>query len=206
LNMEALCKLPHFEKWRKIHGYIYVYNTWSRHTKSGSGYAGVCVFSKIKPTLVEFGLESESPTHEGRCVTLHFATQIVVGTYAQCSGYDTDKIVLRRLFDGALKKYLAKKKSEWPGKQIVLAGDLNVNPRDCDFDPKAFAHMRRQKEVNHAPYDPGCSPEERRQYMKKYVIQSMVLTPSKNYILTIEARHGEMSALTDMEKRKKDKE
>ena len=39
-----------------------------------------------------------------------------------------------------------------------------MNPRDCDIDPKAFAHMRRQKEVNHAPYDPGCSPEERRQY------------------------------------------
>ena len=95
LNMEALCKLPHFEKWRNTHGYIYVYNTWSRHTKSGSGYAGVCVFSKIRPTLVEFGLDSDSPTHEGRCVTLHFATQIVVGAYAQCSGYDTDKIVLR---------------------------------------------------------------------------------------------------------------
>jgi exonuclease III len=110
LNMEALCKLPHFEKWRKAKGYIYVYNTWSRHTKSGSGYAGVCVFSKIKPTLVEFGLDSESPHHEGRCVTLHFATQIVVGTYAQCSGYDANKIVLRRLFDGALKNFLAKKK------------------------------------------------------------------------------------------------
>ena len=41
--------------------------------------------------------------------------------------------------------------------------------------------------------------------MKKYVIRSMVLTPSKNYILMIEARHGEMSALTGMEKKKKDK-
>jgi hypothetical protein len=50
------------------------------------------------------------------------------------------------------------------GKPIVLAGDLNVNPHDSDYHPNAFRHMAKQKDLNNAKYDPGCSPEERRAY------------------------------------------
>ena len=164
LNMDTLCKLPHFDKWCATNGYDYVYNTWSRNSKSGPGYAGVCVFSKIKPQLVEFGLNTSDPNHEGRCITLHFATQVVVATYAQCSGYEVEKINLKKCFDKALKKYMFETSKRAHNKQLVLAGDLNVNPRECDYDRKAFEHMRRHKDENSSPYDPGCSPEEQQRY------------------------------------------
>ena len=164
LNMDTLCKLPHFDKWCAVNGYDYVYNTWSRNSKSGPGYAGVCVFSKIKPQLVEFGLNTSDPNHEGRCITLHFATQVVVATYAQCSGYEAEKINLKKCFDKALKKYMFETNKRTHNKQLVLAGDLNVNPRECDYDRKAFEHMRRHKDDNSSPYDPGCSPEEQQRY------------------------------------------
>ena len=166
LKMESLFSLKSFEEWRERAGYNYIYATWSRHTKSGAGYAGVVMFSKGKPEKVDFGIEGGGDAVEGRVITARFKNKIVVGAYSQCSGYTKSKIDLKSNFDNLLEAHLKKVESEKGDKQLILAGDLNVAPRDIDAHKNAFRHMREQKETGETTFDPGCSPKEREAYKR----------------------------------------
>ena len=159
MTLEKLLFLKGFEDWREKVGYKYVFSTWSRSTKSGPGYAGVIMFSKIRPQHVQFGIPNGGANIEGRVITAFFQNQIIVGTYAQCSGYTPEKVQLRKDFDKKLKEHITLLEKNKLDREIILAGDLNVTPRDVDVHPKAFDHMREEKKKHNAEFNPGCSPE-----------------------------------------------
>lgn len=50
------------------------------------GYAGVALFSKIKPLEVKYGIGDEEHDVEGRCITAEFEKFYVVAVYVPNAG------------------------------------------------------------------------------------------------------------------------
>ena len=163
LTLEKLMKLKGFDKWRIEKGYQYVFAVWSVATKNKAGYAGVILFSKTKPKKVTFDIEHDK-SFDGRVITAHYDTTVLVGAYSQCGGYDDEKKKLKHKFDKAMNNHCISLKQECKDKSIIICADLNVNPRPNDCHPNALKHMRATKEKYKAKYDPGCTPQEIEDY------------------------------------------
>jgi exodeoxyribonuclease-3 len=167
IDLKSLFAMPCFEEWCREEGYHHIYMAWSKdEKKGGNGYAGVVVLSKVRAHNVDIGMRDGGAEREARVITLEFKTYSLVTVYSPCVGYDTVKSQDRANFDVALKKHVRALKTKNVDKQVVLTGDLNVNPRENDWHEQAFAHMWRQKATAKADFHPGCSPEEIRRYHK----------------------------------------
>ncbi|KAF9157775.1 hypothetical protein DFQ27_001660 [Actinomortierella ambigua] len=104
---------------------VYPFSWWG-FEQDKKGYAGVAMFSKVKPLSVVAGL----PTHpspsdtKGRVVTLEFPTTYIVGCYVPNAGQGLVRLKPRMVWDVAMKEWLAQLKDK--GKQVIWTGDLNV--------------------------------------------------------------------------------
>ena len=104
------------------------YQYWSNSLKKG--YAGVSVWSKIKPKEVmkiipNLKLEKDS---SGRILVLYFDNFILINTYSPNSG--TNFTYRTEVWDIEFRKYLNKLKEE--GKNVIWCGDLNVSVEEID--------------------------------------------------------------------------
>lgn len=50
------------------------------------GYAGVALFSKVKPLGVQYGIGEDEYDDEGRCITAEFAKFYIVAVYVPNAG------------------------------------------------------------------------------------------------------------------------
>jgi exodeoxyribonuclease III len=133
--------------------------SWSSNdARGGKGYVGIVILSRIAPLQVVFGMPALA-NGEARAITLEFETFNLMAVYSPCTGYNKQKIKERAHFDDILKSYTAKLYQK-SAKPIIIAGDLNVNPRPEDYHRHAFAHMAKLKKTSGIEYDPGCSPQE----------------------------------------------
>ena len=173
ITLSNLLKLPNFQTWRKDSGYRYLSCTWSGELKGKKqeGYAGVSMFSKTKPQKVIFGFGNKDldGEREGRIITAIFPTMVLIGEYSPCSGWAQMKVDKKIDFERKVKLHIQYLKKNFPKKTIIRAGDLNVNPRDCDCSQEAAEHWRKhtrsdeRREVKSGPV-PGCRPEEVKAY------------------------------------------
>lgn len=110
----------------------YIYFT---NSKIRKGYSGVCVFTKIKPLSVHYGLENNKYDEEGRVITLEFDNFYYIACYVPNSGEELKRLDFRLEFEKDMVEYLNKLDKIKP---IIYAGDLNCAHQEIDIkNPKA---------------------------------------------------------------------
>ena len=111
------------------------YHIYYTNSKLRKGYSGVCVFTKIKPLSVWYGLENNKYDDEGRVITLEFENFYYVACYVPNSGDGLKRLDFRLEFEKDMVEYLTKLDKVKP---IIYAGDLNCAHQEIDLkNPKA---------------------------------------------------------------------
>lgn len=107
------------------------YTSYFDSAKERKGYSGVAVYTKVKPTKVEYGLGEEIYDTEGRCLTLHFNTFAFVTAYFPNGGRDEEHFQFKLTY---YDKFLAHvKKLEKKYTYVIFCGDLNVAHNEIDL-------------------------------------------------------------------------
>lgn len=110
----------------------YIYYT---NSKIRKGYSGVCVFTKIKPISVFYGLFNEKYDDEGRVITLEYDSFYYVACYVPNSGDGLKRLDFRLQFEKDMVEYLNYLNAIKP---VIYAGDLNCAHQEIDLkNPKA---------------------------------------------------------------------
>lgn len=111
------------------------YEIYYTNSKVRKGYSGVCVFTKIKPLSVWYGLKDHLYDDEGRVITLEFENFYYVACYVPNSGDGLKRLDFRMQFEKDLVEYLNDLDKV---KAVIYAGDLNVAHEEIDIkNPKA---------------------------------------------------------------------
>ena len=110
------------------------YNIYYTNSKIRKGYSGVCVFTKIKPLNVHYGLKENKYDDEGRVITLEYENFYYVACYVPNSGDGLKRLDFRMQFEFDMVEYLNELDRNKP---IIYAGDLNVAHKEIDIkNPK----------------------------------------------------------------------
>jgi exodeoxyribonuclease-3 len=111
------------------------------------GYAGVCIYTRIKPLNVIYGMDIPEHDQEGRVLALEFEDFFLVNAYFPNAQHGLPRLDYKLAFNRDMHNFLdrlAEKKS------VVICGDFNVAHKPIDLaNPK-------QNEKN-----PGYSLPER---------------------------------------------
>lgn len=99
------------------------------------GYSGTCIFTRIKPLSVRYGLGIEEHDHEGRVITLEFENLYLVTVYTPNSQDGLRRLDYRMTWDDAFRAYVQQLDEHKP---VVICGDLNVAHQEIDLkNPKS---------------------------------------------------------------------
>lgn len=110
------------------------YKIYYTNSKVRKGYSGVCVFTKIEPLSVHYGLEENKYDDEGRVITLEFENFYYVACYVPNSGDGLKRLDFRLDFERDMVNYLNNLDKVKP---VIYAGDLNVAHNEIDIkNPK----------------------------------------------------------------------
>jgi exodeoxyribonuclease-3 len=105
------------------------------HSAEKKGYAGVCIYSRVEPISIIYGLGNEEFDREGRVLTLEFADFYFINTYFPNAQHGLHRLGFKLDFNGAIQAFcqgLAEKKS------VIICGDFNVAHQAIDLaNPKA---------------------------------------------------------------------
>lgn len=114
------------------------------------GYSGVCIFTKLEPINVTYGLSIEKHDKEGRLITLEFEKFFYVSAYVPNSQNELKRLDYRMQWEDDIKNYLLKLNNQKP---VIYCGDLNVAHKEIDLkNPKTNRKS------------PGFSDEEREKF------------------------------------------
>lgn len=94
------------------------------------GYSGTCVFTKVKPLSVSYGIGKEEHDKEGRVLTLEFKDFFLVNVYVPNSKRELLRLDYREKWDNDFKEYLKELDKDKP---VICCGDLNVVHKDIDI-------------------------------------------------------------------------
>ncbi|MDE6357299.1 MAG: exodeoxyribonuclease III [Eubacteriales bacterium] len=113
------------------------------------GYSGVCVFSKIEPINVYYGLNIPEYDNEGRLLTLEFEKFYYITAYVPNSQDGLKRLDYRMKWEDEIRNYLLNLNSKKP---VIFCGDLNVAHKEIDLkNPKTnrknagFSDEEREK-------------------------------------------------------------
>lgn len=99
------------------------------------GYSGTCVYTKVKPINVYYGLEDGMYNDEGRVITLEYENFYLVNAYVPNSQEGLKRLEYRMIYEENLRRYLLKLDSLKP---VIYCGDLNVAHTPMDIkNPQA---------------------------------------------------------------------
>ena len=99
------------------------------------GYSGTCIFTRIKPLSVRYGLGIEEHDHEGRVITLEFEHLYLVTVYTPNSQDGLRRLDYRMTWDDDFRAYVQQLDEHKP---VVICGDLNVAHQEIDLkNPKS---------------------------------------------------------------------
>jgi exodeoxyribonuclease III len=107
------------------------YTSYFDSAKERKGYAGVAVYTKVKPEKVEYGLGQDEYDTEGRCLTLHFQDFAFVTCYFPNGGRDADHFQYKLRYYEEFLKHVKRLEEEY-GK-VIFCGDLNVAHEAIDL-------------------------------------------------------------------------
>jgi exodeoxyribonuclease-3 len=112
------------------------------------GYSGVAIFTKQKPTYVEYGCGMEKYDFEGRVLRVDFGDVSVMSVYHPSGSSGEDRQAFKMQWLADFQKYIDKLKKERP--KLILCGDYNICHQPIDIhNPKSNANSS------------GFLPEER---------------------------------------------
>ncbi|XP_065565114.1 DNA repair nuclease APEX1-like isoform X2 [Artemia franciscana] len=98
------------------------------------GYAGVGIYSKIKPIYIKNGIGDGTHDKEGRVITAEFENFFLVNAYVPNAGRGLVRLKERTEWDQLFREYLKRLDQTKP---VVLCGDLNVSHKEIDLtNPK----------------------------------------------------------------------
>ena len=113
------------------------------------GYSGTAIWAKTPALSVNYGIDCEAHSHEGRAITLEFEQFFLVNVYTPNSQNELARLPYRMQWEDDLRAYLCALDTEKP---VVYCGDLNVAHREIDLkNPKqnihsaGFSYEERQK-------------------------------------------------------------
>lgn len=111
--------------------YPYKYFNFSQIT----GYAGVAVYSKIKPKSYSFHINHHEIDIESRFIQLEFNSFNFISVYVPTSGDNLKRLDYRiDIWDATFHSHVAKLLKHKP---VVIAGDMNVAHKEVDIhNPK----------------------------------------------------------------------
>jgi exodeoxyribonuclease-3 len=99
------------------------------------GYSGTCVYSKVKPISVLYGINGELYNDEGRVITLEFEGFYLVNAYVPNAQEELKRLDYRMEYEDNLRNYLVKLDAIKP---VIYCGDLNVAHTPIDLkNPQA---------------------------------------------------------------------
>ncbi len=94
------------------------------------GYSGTCVYSKVEPLSVTYGMGIEEHDNEGRVITLEFNKFYLVTVYTPNVKRDLSRLDYRMIWEDDFKAYLKELELDKP---VVVCGDLNVAHEEIDI-------------------------------------------------------------------------
>ena len=94
------------------------------------GYSGTCVYSKVEPLSVTYGMGIEEHDNEGRVITLEFNKFYLVTVYTPNVKRDLSRLDYRMTWEDDFKAYLKELELDKP---VVVCGDLNVAHEEIDI-------------------------------------------------------------------------
>lgn len=98
------------------------------------GYSGTCIFTRVRPRDVRYGIGVEEHDHEGRVTTLEFDDYFLVCVYTPNSQDGLRRLDYRMRWEDDFRAYLLSLDSVKP---VVVCGDLNVAHAEIDLkNPK----------------------------------------------------------------------
>ena len=114
------------------------YFSYFDHSKGRKGYSGVAVYSKIKPTNVEYGIGKEKYDQEGRFIGLFFVDVIkditklaVLNIYFPNGGGGPERLKFKLEYYDEFLKYINRLKKK--GFEIMFTGDVNTAHNEIDL-------------------------------------------------------------------------
>ena len=94
------------------------------------GYSGTAIWAKTPALSVNYGIDCEAHSHEGRAITLEYPSFYLVDLYVPNSQNELARIDYRMQWEDDLRTYLKKLDAVKP---VILCGDLNVAHEDIDL-------------------------------------------------------------------------
>ena len=94
------------------------------------GYSGTCIYTKVEPLSVTYGMGIEEHDNEGRVITLEFNDFYLVTVYTPNVKRDLSRLSYRMIWEDAFKDYLKELELDKP---VVVCGDLNVAHEEIDI-------------------------------------------------------------------------
>lgn len=111
------------------------------------GYSGTAIFTRIKPLSVQYDIDIETHSHEGRVITLEFDDFYLVNCYTPNAQSELARLSYRMEWETDFRAYLVNLSAKKP---VILCGDLNVAHQEIDL---------KNPKTNRG--NPGFSDEER---------------------------------------------
>lgn len=102
------------------------------------GYSGTCIFTKIKPNKVSYGIGIDEHDHEGRVITLEFDDFYFITVYVPNSQDGLKRLDYRMKWEDDFLQYIKKLDKKKP---VIYCGDLNVAHKEIDLKNPKTNHM-----------------------------------------------------------------
>jgi exodeoxyribonuclease-3 len=137
-EIKMSCPYTHIDEEMNNRFIGYKYRYWSICNMK-KGYSGTCIFSKIKPQNIMYGLQynNKEVDNEGRVITLEFTKYYLIHVYTPNSGQALSRLKFRtNIWDNAFSLYINKLK-----KPVIICGDLNVAHNEIDLKNPKTNHM-----------------------------------------------------------------
>ena len=100
------------------------------------GYSGTCLFSKIKPQKVSYGISNDKFSHEGRIIQAEYGEFILFNIYFPNGQMNDDRLKFKLEFYEQLLIHLENLTTS--GKNVIIMGDYNTAHKSIDLaHPKA---------------------------------------------------------------------
>lgn len=94
------------------------------------GYSGTLIYTKKEPLSVSYGMQKEEHDHEGRLITLEFATFYMVCVYVPNVKRDLSRLSYRMEWEEDFRSYIKQLETCKP---VVICGDFNVAHEEIDI-------------------------------------------------------------------------
>ena len=122
------------------------YTSWWNYAEK-KGYSGTCIYSRVEPLSVSYGIGKEEHDSEGRVITFETSDFYLVNVYTPNSQDGLRRLDYRMQWEDSFREYLCALKSR---KGVIVCGDMNVAHEEIDLKNPATNH-----------FSAGFSDEER---------------------------------------------